>query len=121
MRVIIAGSRSINKYSVLKKAIEDSGFKITSVVSGCARGADELGIAYAQFADIPCERFPANWNKHGKSAGILRNVEMSENADALIALWDGKSRGTSHMIEIAKKKGLKVFVFRVDTVSNSLT
>jgi len=79
-------------------------------LSGAARGADTLGEEWAVMCGIPIEKYPADWNAHGKSAGYKRNTVMAEHAEALIALWDGKSRGTAHMIEIAKRHGLRVHV-----------
>lgn len=114
MRVIIAGSRDITDISLVERAVKESGFDITTVLSGAARGVDRLAIAWAVHNNIPCEEFPANWSTHGKSAGFRRNAEMSEKADALIAVWDGISNGTGHMIGTAKSKGLKVFVLKVD-------
>lgn len=110
MKVIIAGSRTIIEPLKLQGAIQKSEFDITEVVSGAARGADALGELYAIEHKIPLKRFPANWAKHGKSAGYQRNALMADYADGLIALWDGKSRGTKHMIDLAKKSGLEVFV-----------
>lgn len=54
--------------------------------------------------------FKADWDKHGKAAGFKRNTEMAKYADALIAFWDGKSKGTKHMIDTAKSHNLKVRV-----------
>ena len=65
---------------------------------------------WAATFSIPCEKYPADWDKYGKSAGYRRNEQMADNADSLIALWDGRSRGTKHMIDIAHRKGLKVYV-----------
>ena len=110
MRTIIAGSRSVKHYEVVRKAIRDSGFEITKVVSGGALGADKLGEEWARDNQIPVQRFPADWTRHGKSAGPLRNIQMAENADALIAIWDGVSRGTKHMIEAAAQRGLMVHI-----------
>lgn len=110
MRTIIAGSRSIYDYQFLLDAIDECGWTPTTVISGAAKGADNLGEDWAYDHKVPCELFPADWNKFGKSAGYRRNVQMAENADALIALWDGQSRGTKHMIDIAKSKGLKIYV-----------
>ena len=56
--------------------------------------------------------FPADWDLEGKSAGFKRNVKMAEYADALVAFWDGESKGTKHMIEIAKEKGLDIRIKR---------
>lgn len=82
------------------------------VVSGTARGVDQLGEQFAKDFSLPVTRFPANWDAYGKQAGFLRDKEMAEHADALIAVWDGKSRGTEHMIDIATEKGLAVHVKR---------
>lgn len=113
MRTIIAGSRTIINYNELENAISAAGWKPTVVVSGCAKGADLLGEVWANSHQVPLLRFPANWDEHGKYAGILRNIQMAENAEALIALWDGESRGTRHMIETAHEHGLQVYVRRV--------
>ena len=110
MKTIIAGSRDIDDMKLLESAIAESKMDITIVVCGEARGVDWLGKEWAISHNIPVHSFPANWSLHGKSAGFIRNTEMAENADALIAVWDGESRGTKMMIDIAKKKGLKVFV-----------
>lgn len=112
MKVIIAGSRGIMDPSVVPQAALQSGFTVTEVVSGTARGVDQLGEAWAILVGIPVRRFPADWNRFGRSAGFRRNAEMAEYADALIAIWDGASRGTTHMIDLARSKGLKVFVFQ---------
>jgi predicted Rossmann fold nucleotide-binding protein DprA/Smf involved in DNA uptake len=110
MRTIIAGSRNIEEYSLLLEAIKSSGIEITSVVSGGAPGVDTLGERYAEENSLTCTRFPANWEKYGKAAGPIRNRLMAANADALIAIWDGKSPGTKNMIQEAEKKGLQVYI-----------
>ena len=102
MHVIIAGSRSITDYASVCDAVRRSGFAITRVVSGMAAGVDSLAIRYAAEHGLPCDRFPAEWKRWGRSAGYRRNAQMAEHADALIAVWDGKSPGTRHMIEVAK-------------------
>lgn len=110
MRVIVAGSRTADCMLELVSAIRKAGFVIDTVVSGTARGADRLGEQWAKANGVPIARYPADWDGLGKSAGYRRNEEMARNADALIALWDGESRGTIHMISIAKKAGLPVHV-----------
>lgn len=112
MKVIIAGSRTITSEVDVLKAIHESGWlmQITQVVCGGADGADRLGKDFAEANGIPIRMFTADWDKYGKKAGVLRNVQMANHADALIAIWDGKSKGTKHMIEIALIKGLKLFV-----------
>lgn len=110
MKLIIAGGRDFMNYEKLRTCVDDfvQRNEVTEVVSGTARGADVLGEIYAKANGIPVKQFPANWNKHGKKAGYLRNAEMAEYADALIAFWDGKSKGTKHMIDLAYKHGLQV-------------
>ncbi len=110
MKVIVAGSRSINDYEFVKKTIQESGFKITEIVSGRAKGVDRLGEVYAKENNIPVKQFIVDWDKYGRSAGIKRNIEMGNYSDALIAIWDCKSKGTKHMIQYADKKCLKVFI-----------
>ncbi len=111
MKTIIAGSRELDSYLILSGVIRKIDWEITEVISGTARGADRLGERWAKNHNIPLKKYVANWRRYGNKAGILRNIEMAEYADALIALWDGESKGTKHMIEIARKKNLKVYVY----------
>lgn len=113
MRTIIAGSRTITDYALVEKVIKESGFEITKVISGMAKGVDTLGELWAHYNNIGCHLCPANWKKFGKSAGYIRNTEMAEIADALIVIIAGESRGSTHMLKIATEKGLQVFCKRV--------
>lgn len=119
-KVIIAGSRGFSNYKLLKEKCNEylrekrKEYNII-IISGGARGADTLGEKYAQDEGFSLEVFPANWNKFGKSAGFIRNEQMAEVADALIAFWDGKSHGTKHMIEIMENKKLLVRVVNYET------
>lgn len=118
-RTIIAGSRTVRDIQLIERAISESGFRITEVVSGGQvsldietgerYGADYFGEQWAKSHMIPIRRFPADWRRYGKSAGPLRNRQMADYADQLIAVWDGVSRGTADMIE--KARYLNVFVF----------
>ena len=116
MKVIIAGGRDFSDYELLKKKCDSilSNKKLSdiTIVSGCARGADDMGETYALEKGYMIELFCAEWETYGKKAGMIRNTQMAEVADALIAFWDGKSHGTKHMIEIATKKGLLVRVIK---------
>jgi hypothetical protein len=112
MKVIIAGGRDYNNYEELKwfvSSILIATFDI-EIVSGGATGADALGERFAKEYGHKLKIFPADWDKYKWAAGPIRNNEMAEYADALIAFWDGKSRGTKNMIDKAKEKGLKVRV-----------
>lgn len=119
MRVIIAGSRNFNDYKLLLTEMDQLAIAalkanncIDTILSGTARGADVLGEQWATNKRIPLERYPADWQKHGRAAGMKRNYEMAKNADALIAFWNGKSKGTEHMIAHAREIGLKVHVVK---------
>jgi hypothetical protein len=114
MKVIIAGSRGINDRKIVEQAINDSSFIITEVVCGMSYGVDAVGRQWAEDNEIPVARFYAHWNEHGKAAGPMRNRKMAEYADALIAIWDGRSRGTKVMIEEANKKKLLVHVHEIE-------
>jgi len=113
VRTIIAGSRTLTEEWLVAEAVKASGFTITEVISGTARGIDQQGERWAKEHSIPLKRFPADWETHGKAAGRLRNREMIAVADALIAIWDGVSRGTEDCIAEARRRGLKVFVYRI--------
>ena len=110
-RVIIAGSRWFSDYALLKRTMDTLLSNIKediTVVCGKARGADTLGEQYAKERGYAVAYFPADWDKYGKAAGFIRNEQMAQNADALVVFWDGKSRGTKNMIELAAKYKLKV-------------
>lgn len=112
MRIIIAGGRDFDYFDELVNKVDYLISKLDinniEIISGGANGADKLGERYAVLRKLKLSIFPADWDKYGKGAGYRRNTEMAEYANSLIAFWDGKSRGTMHMINIAKKKGLQV-------------
>jgi hypothetical protein len=121
LRIIIAGSRSFYDYDFAKEKIDEVIAKYPNssveIISGGAKGADSLGIQYAQEHDIELTVYYAQWANYGKSAGFIRNTQMAQWAKErgskgiLIAFWDGESRGTSHMVNIAKKKKIKTYIF----------
>lgn len=125
LRVIIAGSRDFDDFPKLMNSCNDILFKITEqhndldkirIVSGAARGADQLGEQYAKLVGYEVSKFPADWDGLGKRAGYVRNDEMAKyamensNYGVLIAFWDGKSKGTKHMIDLAEKNGLELHI-----------
>jgi hypothetical protein len=116
MKVIIAGGRFFDDYDLLKKkvsAILKNATNIT-IISGAAKGADTLGENYGYEMGYEVISMPANWEKYGKSAGYRRNEDMAKIADACICFWDGESRGTGHMINLAKQYNLQLRVIRYD-------
>lgn len=117
--VIVAGSRSITDFDVVHNAIVESPFWPLiggEIVTGGAPGVDQHAKDFAidqsvqADFDVSYEEFEADWDEHGKAAGPIRNEEMAEYADALIAVWDGESNGTRSMIEKALDYGLDVYV-----------
>ena len=112
MRVVIAGGRKFDNYELLRE-ICDGVIPVTpEIVSGGARGTDKLGERYAKEKGFDLKLFPAEWDKHGKGAGHIRNRQMAEYGDMLIAFWDGESKGTKNMIETSMKLGLKVLIHK---------
>lgn len=109
MKTIIAGSRNLNDPKLVQLAVKDCGWDITEVVCGGAKGIDTIGAGWAKENNIPVKFFPADWDTLGKRAGIMRNLEMACYADALIAIWDGISKGTLHMITAAKQYKLRIY------------
>ena len=122
-RIIIAGSRDFNDYAIAKRELDsffntlliDATEKIDiEIISGTARGADTLGEKYAKENNIKLTRMPADWNMYGKAAGMIRNNQMASYASEngyvgyLVVFWDGISRGTKGMIDIAKRKELNI-------------
>ena len=114
-KTIVCGSRTITDYKTVKSyldhVINDLDMIPTHIISGCAKGVDTLAIRYAHEKGIPTIEVPAKWDLYGKSAGFKRNKEMLEIANAVIALWDGKSKGTENTIELAHEKGIPAAVF----------
>lgn len=118
-RVIIAGGRDFNNYENLASAMDlylTNQKKKIVIVCGMAKGADMLGERYAKERGYEIAYFPAEWNRYGRSAGMVRNIQMAYNADAVCAFWDGKSRGTKHMIDTAIERNLPVTIFRYENI-----
>lgn len=124
LRIIIAGSRDFNDYDFLKKEVLDivkhdnRPKKLCKIISGGARGADTLGEKFANEYGLEIKRFIPNWDGLGKRAGYVRNAEMAKyavengNDGMLIAFWDGVSKGTKHMIDLANRYGLEVHIIK---------
>ncbi|MHC5064963.1 MAG: SLOG family protein [Planctomycetota bacterium] len=116
IRLIIAGSRSLPESSQsvdkIETHLEGLGWhgKIDCVISGTAGGADTCGEFYAERHNIQLVKMPADWKRLGRSAGYRRNEEMADRASHLLAIWDGVTKGTRHMINIARERGLVVAV-----------
>ncbi len=121
MKTIIAGSREGISYEDVVVAMESCPWTPTEIVSGKARGADTFGEEWAKENNIPIKEFPADWNRYKKAAGHIRNAQMGDYADALVAVWDGSSRGTRHMINYAEQKSLKIHIHVVNNNTYDLS
>lgn len=110
MKVLVCGSRHFNRYPDVERVL--SGYEISEVISGNARGADRLGERYALERGIPCRTFPADWDTFGKAAGPIRNAQMLREGkpDLVVAFLAPDSRGTANMIARAKRAGVNTLV-----------
>lgn len=115
-KLIIAGGRDFIDYDKGSEEIirlcvngELKDYAV-SIVSGMARGADAIGVAFARQHNVKLYEFPADWNTYGKRAGFIRNHAMGDFADGLLAFWNGKSSGTNDMIGYMQKLGKPVRV-----------
>ncbi len=106
MNVAIVGSRNLN--IEIEKYIPE---ETTSIISGGADGIDRLAEKYADSYNIPKLIFKPEYNLYGRSAPLIRNRLIVDNADLIVAIWDGKSRGTKFTIDYALKKNKKIIVY----------
>lgn len=121
LKLIVAGGRDFNDYQLLSQCIMDIALveypdRAISIVSGMAKGADSLGYMFAVENNVRKYIFPANWNQYGKRAGMLRNKEMGNFSDVLLAFWDGQSRGTQQMIQFMGSLNKPVHIVRYNPV-----
>lgn len=117
--IVISGSREFTEYWKMANTLDIIlKLRVTKphirLFEGGARGIDKLALRYAILNKITKERFEADWDKFGKRAGILRNIEMIDAGDMVIAFWDGQSKGTKHAIEHAIKKRKRCIIVRID-------
>ena len=108
----IVGSRSFADQALAFRVLDRVRSKVAIVVSGGARGADSFGEAWAKARGIQTRVIRPDWKRFGRSAGFRRNGEIVAASQALVAFWDGASRGTADSIARAKEKGIPVHVVR---------
>ena len=114
MRLIVAGGREFSDAKMADEKLSHltQRYNEVEVVCGMARGADTIGRLWAEKNAHKVKKFPAEWDIYGKAAGYRRNEAMAEYATHLVAFWDGRSKGTEHIINLARRKGLKVRVVK---------
>ena len=114
MKLIIAGSQTFTDYQRLCQTLALERSRITQVLTGGARGAEQLGYRWAWKHQVKHQLFRADWERFGKSAGVRRNYQMAQASDMLLAFWDGRSAGTQHMISCMQQLGKPVVVILVE-------
>ena len=112
MQVAVIGSRGFDDYELVSKTL--SNIDITLLISGGAKGADSLGERYANENNIETLIFKPDWEKHGKAAGMIRNTDIVDNAEFIVAFWDEISKGTKDSITKAEKLGKKILVVNIN-------
>lgn len=126
LKLIIAGSRTFDDpdelwrrtyqfLQILRPHLSHGDVSGVTVISGTASGADRLGEAFAGLHGLDLIRMPADWAKHGKRAGYMRNEQMATAADACIVFWDGTSKGANHMFNIAAASKMPVMLVKPQT------
>ncbi len=110
MKVLVCGSRNWNATTLVRRQLSQLP-PGTLVMHGDAGGADKIAAQACDQLHIAHRPYRADWKLHGKSAGIIRNIEMlDEQPKLVLAFWDGESRGTAHVISEARKRGIRVHV-----------
>ena len=118
MKLAIIGSRDFDNYELVARTIGTHFYYMLNcvemndneIISGGAKGADTLGKTYAKNCGLKYTEFPALWSKHGRAAGFIRNRQIIDACDIVLAFWDGKSRGTEHSINLAKQAKKPTFI-----------
>ena len=112
MKVAVIGSRSLHiPIPILATYIPS---QVSEIVSGGARGIDTCARSFAETNDIKLTEFLPEYDKYGRSAPLKRNIQIIDYADEVVAIWDGKSRGTAFVIHECRKRDKKVTVFCVE-------
>ena len=107
MKVAVIGSRNLTVNNLEKYLPQGT----TEIVSGGARGIDFCAKKYALANGIPLKEFLPNYDEFGRSAPLLRNLEIIDYADIVLAFWDGQSHGTKFVIDKCRAKGKPINVF----------
>lgn len=113
-KIAIVGSREFPDETLVREYVAGLEPHAVTIISGGARGVDSWAEDEAESWSIPTDIYPADWDEHGKAAGFIRNQMMVEEADAVVAFWDGESNGTRHSIKLAMDAGkpLDIYVRR---------
>lgn len=126
MKCIVAGSRWFTNYEFVESKLESLFSNIDwhtnpiEIVSGTCRGVDRLGERFAEERGWHYVRFPADWDKHGKAAGPIRNEEMAKYADTCVVFTGDGDRGSASMIDMAKKHNLSLRIIKFTNLDETV-
>lgn len=109
MKTAVIGSRSLTCLNIDSYVPQE----VTCIISGGARGVDTLAEDYARRHGLPFVCFLPDYERYGHRAPLVRNRQIVDSADTVVALWDGRSRGTMYTVAYAKKTGKKVFLYKI--------
>lgn len=116
MKICVCGSRNFNNselvIQVLTALFNASGE--IEIISGGATGPDTTAVEYAKIRNVPTKVFLPNWNKFGKAAGAVRNKQMVDEVELVLAFWDGKSKGTKITIDYANSIGVQCYIISLE-------
>lgn len=118
MNVAVVGSRNISlsleeTFRILSDFLPDDMKKTDNIISGGAYGVDSHAAAFAKHFGYGLIEYLPNYKVLGRKAPLARNHEIVNAADFLIALWDGRSRGTYYTMRLADEKGIPFLVYNV--------
>jgi hypothetical protein len=117
VKIVIAGSRSFHDYQLLCQTLAPERHRITQVITGGARGADQLGYRWAWKHAVKHQLFRADWERFGKAAGVRRNHQMAQAGDVLVVLGHTTSPGTAHLIQCMRALRKPVVLIRVEATA----
>lgn len=112
MKVAVVGSRGFRDFELMRATLDQ--LEIDEIISGGAAGADKLAEQYAALSDIPTTIFYPDWARNGRGAGFIRNINIIDAADRVVAFWNGFSKGTEHSINYARTKNKQVDIILYD-------
>jgi len=116
MKLAIIGSRGIDEkkaLEIIEQVIKKATKTITEIISGGAKGADTTAKNYAKANGIKLTEYLPNYKEYGRGAPLKRNETIIKNSDAVLAIWDGESRGTQHAIRKAKAQGMPTLIIKI--------
>lgn len=112
LKVAVIGSRDVGEetYNMILRQLPKG---CSQIITGGARGVDALAKRAAAALGIRCVRIPPRYQRYGRSAPLVRNIDIVENADCVLAFWDGQSKATRHALGCCIKLGKPFKIFLI--------